>query len=71
MAGLPNGTIDDNLSFIARIDHAPYDWNKLAYNPTTYGIQAYGKWGRTQGAGCDTDRNARAWRLEHSGDRRA
>ena len=51
VSGLPNGTIDDNVSFIARIDHAPYDWTKLAYNPTTYGLQAYGKWGHTQAQG--------------------
>ncbi len=51
VSGLPSGTIDDNVSFIGRIDHAPYDWTKLAYNPTTYGLQAYGKWGRTQAQG--------------------
>src|SRR5262249_40424610 len=48
---LPNGAIDDNLSFIARVDHAPFDWIKLAYNPTSYGVQTYGKWGRTQAQG--------------------
>ena len=49
--GIPNGTIDDNVSFIARVDHAPYDWNKLAYAPQSYGLQAYAKWGRTQAQG--------------------
>jgi hypothetical protein len=48
VSGQPNGTIDDNVSVIARIDHAPYDWTKLAYNPTSYGLQAYAKWGHTQ-----------------------
>jgi hypothetical protein len=51
VSGLPNGTIDDNVSFIARVDHAPYDWTKLAYNPTSYGLQAYAKWGHTQAQG--------------------
>lgn len=51
VSGLPNGAIDDNVSFIARVDHAPYDWTKLAYNPTTYGLQAYAKWGHTQAQG--------------------
>jgi hypothetical protein len=51
VSGLPNGTIDDNASFIARIDHAPYDWTKLAYNPTSYGLQVYAKWGHTQAQG--------------------
>ena len=51
VSGLPSGTIDDNVSFIARVDHAPYDWTTLAYNPTTYGLQAYAKWGRTQAQG--------------------
>jgi hypothetical protein len=51
VSGLPSGTIDDKISFIARIDHAPYDWNKLAYSPTSYGLQAYAKWGHTQAQG--------------------
>jgi hypothetical protein len=42
-AGIPGGAIDQNVSFIGRIDHAPYDWNQRAYTPTTYGVQAYAK----------------------------
>ncbi len=42
-AGTPGGAIDQNVSFIGRIDHAPYDWTQRAYNPTTYGVQAYAK----------------------------
>lgn len=42
-AGTPGGAVDQNVSFIARIDHAPYDWTQRAYNPTTYGLQAYAK----------------------------
>jgi hypothetical protein len=51
VSGLPNGTIDDNVSLIGRIDHAPYDWTKLAYSPISYGLQAYAKWGHTQAQG--------------------
>ncbi|HMA24305.1 MAG: carboxypeptidase-like regulatory domain-containing protein, partial [Gemmatimonas sp.] len=51
VGGLPSATIDDNVSFIGRIDHAPYDWTMVAYNPTTYGLQGYGKWSRTEAAG--------------------
>ena len=42
-AGIPGGAIDQNVSFIGRIDHAPYDWTQRAYNPTTYGVQGYAK----------------------------
>jgi hypothetical protein len=42
-AGIPGGAIDQNVSFIGRVDHAPYDWTQRAYNPTTYGLQAYAK----------------------------
>jgi Carboxypeptidase regulatory-like domain len=41
--GIPGGSIDQNVSFIGRIDHAPNDWTKRDYNPTTYGLQAYAK----------------------------
>ncbi|HTI65548.1 MAG TPA: carboxypeptidase regulatory-like domain-containing protein [Gemmatimonadaceae bacterium] len=50
-AGAPGQMIDQNVSFIGRIDHAPYDWGKRAYNPVTYGAQAYLKLGETQGQG--------------------
>jgi len=42
-AGIPGGAINQNVSFIGRIDHAPYDWSQRAYNPITYGLQAYAK----------------------------
>ena len=51
VAGAPGQTIDQSASFIGRIDHAPYDWTKRAYNPTTYGAQAYVKVGETKGQG--------------------
>lgn len=50
-AGAPSQMIDQSLSFIGRVDRAPYDWSKRAYNPTTYGAQAYMKVGDTKGQG--------------------
>ncbi|MFI5229442.1 MAG: carboxypeptidase-like regulatory domain-containing protein, partial [Gemmatimonadales bacterium] len=50
-ASFATSTIDDNVSFIGRVDHAPYDWIKLAYNPVSYGVQGYAKYDRTQGVG--------------------
>ena len=51
LSGVPHASIDDNISFIGRIDHAPYDWTKGAYNRFTYGLLAYGKVDRTQAQG--------------------
>ena len=51
LAGVPRSSIDDNVSFIGRIDHAPYDWTKGAYNRSTYGLLAYGKVDQTQAQG--------------------
>ena len=51
VSGVPGSLIDDNISLIARIDHAPYNWTTLQYNPVTYGLQAYAKWGHTQAQG--------------------
>ncbi|HEV8410116.1 MAG TPA: hypothetical protein VGQ30_06385, partial [Gemmatimonadaceae bacterium] len=47
--GAPLGRIDDNISFIGRIDHAPYDWKSLQSSQTTWGLTAYAKLARTQG----------------------
>ena len=48
---LPPGAIDESFSFIGRVDHAPFDWTTMSANPTTYGIQAYGKWHRGEALG--------------------
>ena len=50
-SGFPIGRVDDNVSFIGRIDHAPYDWKTLESAKTTWGVTGYGKWARTQGLG--------------------
>src|SRR5207248_674383 len=36
--GVPLGKVDDNVSFIGRIDHAPYDWSTLQSAKTTWGL---------------------------------
>jgi carboxypeptidase family protein len=51
LGGLPGSRIDDNLSFIGRIDHAPYDLATLEASPVTYGLQTYAKWGHSQAQG--------------------
>ena len=51
LAGVPRSSIDDNISFLGRVDHAPYDWTKGGYNRFTYGLLAYGKVDRTQAQG--------------------
>ena len=48
---LPPGAIDESFSFISRVDHAPIDWTTMSANPTTYGLQAYGKWHRGEAVG--------------------
>lgn len=50
-AGVPTGAVDQNVSFIGRVDHTPYDWSKRAYTPTTYGVQAYAKFSQTGAQG--------------------
>jgi hypothetical protein len=45
------GQVDDNVSFIGRVDHAPFDWKTLQAAKTTWGVTGYGKWSRTQGLG--------------------
>jgi hypothetical protein len=51
VAAAPLSRVDDNVSFIGRIDHLPYDWGTLTPARTTWGITGYGKWARTQGQG--------------------
>jgi hypothetical protein len=46
VAGVPTSALDQNISFIGRIDRAPYDWAARQYAPTTFGLQAYGKFGK-------------------------
>lgn len=50
-AGIPTDAIDQSVSFLGRIDHAPYDWAQRAYTPTTYGLQVYAKTSRVGAQG--------------------
>ncbi|HVT40822.1 MAG TPA: hypothetical protein VHE78_17415, partial [Gemmatimonadaceae bacterium] len=49
--GASLGQVDDNVSFIGRVDHAPFDWKTLQAATTTWGVTGYAKWSRTQGLG--------------------
>ncbi len=40
---VPSSHIMQNASFIARIDHAPYNWNTFQPARTSWGLLAYGK----------------------------
>ena len=39
----PSSLVSPDASFIARIDHAPYNWTTFAPAKTTWGLLAYGK----------------------------
>jgi len=41
--GVPASQINQNLSFIGRVDHAPYNWTDFSPAKTTWGLLAYGK----------------------------
>jgi carboxypeptidase family protein len=49
VAGASLGQIDDNVSFIGRIDHLPFDWATMQPGKTTWGVTGYAKWARTTG----------------------
>ncbi|HEY7898855.1 MAG TPA: carboxypeptidase-like regulatory domain-containing protein [Gemmatimonadaceae bacterium] len=41
--GTPSSQITQNLSFIGRFDHAPYNWTDFTPAKTTWGVLAYGR----------------------------
>lgn len=45
--GLPSSSITDNVSFIGRFDHTPFDPQTLGPAKTTWGLTAYAKLQRT------------------------
>src|SRR5207248_3518767 len=51
VGGVPAGAINDNVSFIGRVDHAPYDWKTTTPSPTTFGLTGYAKWAHAQAQG--------------------
>ncbi|HVZ78443.1 MAG TPA: carboxypeptidase-like regulatory domain-containing protein [Gemmatimonadaceae bacterium] len=47
-AGLPSSAINDNVSFIGRIDHAPYEPGTYRSAKQTWGVTAYAKYQHAQ-----------------------
>jgi hypothetical protein len=51
IAGAPNSSLNDNLVFLGRIDHARYDWATLKPARTTWGLIGYGSYTHNQAQG--------------------
>ena len=51
VAGTTDALIDENISFIGRIDRAPFNWVTQRPTNTSWGITGYGKWSRLDGQG--------------------
>jgi hypothetical protein len=47
IGGLPSAAVTDNVSFIGRFDHTPFDPTTLGAAKTTWGLTAYGKLSRS------------------------
>ncbi|MHB1861876.1 MAG: TonB-dependent receptor [Gemmatimonadaceae bacterium] len=47
-ANVPSASINDNVSFIGRIDHAPFDAVSLTQAKNTWGITGYAKYAHAQ-----------------------
>lgn len=45
--GIPGAHVAENVSFIGRIDHAPYDWNTFTPARTSWGMLGYAKLGHS------------------------
>ncbi len=43
--------VTENVSFIGRLDHAPYDWQTFAPPTAATTLTVYGKWTRSRGVG--------------------
>ncbi len=50
-SGVPAAHVKQNASFIARFDHAPYNWSNFEAARTTWGLLAYGKLGSDNAVG--------------------
>src|SRR5690242_7282654 len=51
IAGAPNSSLNDNVVFLGRIDHARYDWATLKPSRTTWGLIGYGSYTHNQAQG--------------------
>jgi hypothetical protein len=47
----PLGAVENNFSFVGRIDHAPYNWTTFEAAKTTYGIVGFGSLNTASNAG--------------------
>jgi hypothetical protein len=51
IAGDRSNVLTDNIVFLGRIDHAPYDWKALRPATSTAGLTTYASWSRRQAQG--------------------
>jgi len=50
-AGIPLSASTDNVVFLGRLDHNPYNWKTLTPSRTTWGLTGYANWTRNQAQG--------------------
>jgi len=51
IAGAPTSSLNDNVVFLGRVDHARYDWATLKPSRTTWGLIGYGSYTHNQAQG--------------------
>jgi hypothetical protein len=51
VAGAPTSTLNDNVVFLGRIDHARYDWRSMQPSRATWGLIGYGSYTHDQAQG--------------------
>jgi hypothetical protein len=51
IAGAPTSSLNDNVVFLGRIDHARYDWQALQPSRSTWGLIGYGSYAHNQAQG--------------------
>jgi len=51
LRGVPGSNTTDNVLFLGRVDHTPYNWNTMTSARTTWGLTGYASWNRVQAQG--------------------
>jgi hypothetical protein len=51
IAGAPSSSLNDNVVFLGRIDHARYNWQTMQPSRATWGLVGYGSYTRNQAQG--------------------
>ena len=51
IAGAPSSSLNDNVVFLGRLDHARYNWQTLQPSRTTWGLIGYGSYTHNQAQG--------------------